>query len=753
MEKNLSFDELTDFLTELRAHGFVIGIDRFIAARTIFENTARGARASEAKLMTVLAPVLCSSPEEQETFYRLYLAWLDRRARAAALANESGSIAGSVIRFFRGPRFALHRRVIIVLLALAGAATLLYQDELFSPLRKEPRILRSPPPVPVHPLQQSAAPTTGTSATTASDDARGKAFAPVDLVVPAAPDFFERHYTAVKMGAAFLPLVAVALWFRLAFSRRRQLERKTAPDIPSFVTLRFASAAADLFADAEFRRARRALRRHRRTSASELNLAATVESTLRTGGWFSPVHAVRNMMPEYLVLIERAGESDQQARYFDRLVDALVEEGVYLERFHFRGSVRTCTRADEPHAPVALAELRVRYPEHRLVIFSDGAGFFNPIDDTPHRWLDELNAWGLRALMTPETFDLSDAHQRALRETGMIVLPARPDGIIRLSTIVSAQVVDARRWVSPSYPLILREQPERFLAGVRPDPPVVTSLFEALREFLGDDGYDWLAACAVFPTVEWELTLHLGSRLLNRGDMERLLPSLVRLPWLRHGVFPEWFRTELVASLTDAGLDRMRAIFEELLRGRAAARGNVEFRMAAELLPDREPRFYDYIASTVLKGRRPKPKAVAIPLALRRILAPNDPDRMELRPFVMSTLAIVCLGVMLYLALKPMPTPIAPSATVSPSVVHSGSSIEISARGTPKGFFEGADLFVPGAAEAPFRDVRATLEGLTAVYATTASTKRDTIDVEIRRDGAVIGSFRLEVREQSTLND
>jgi hypothetical protein len=79
-------------------------------------------------------------------------------------------------------------------------------------------------------------------------------------------------------------------------------------------------------------------------------------------------------------------------------------------------------------------------------------------------------------------------------------------------------------------------------------------MLAALRGFLGEAGFFWLSACAVYPVLDWRLTLYLGEALTDSDGGKLLHPdrllALVRTPWLRQGFMPDWFRLRLIDGLS-----------------------------------------------------------------------------------------------------------------------------------------------------------------------------------------------------------
>jgi hypothetical protein len=133
-EPVLTSAQLNTMMDELRLTGFNIGTEQYLAAQNLLLSlAAQGSLSAEPrKLKTWLAPVLCASPKEQETFYYYFDKWLDRRAQALSQQSNDGKIAevegSSPVR--PSLRMWLRRHLrqcsfitasVIVLLAVAGA--------------------------------------------------------------------------------------------------------------------------------------------------------------------------------------------------------------------------------------------------------------------------------------------------------------------------------------------------------------------------------------------------------------------------------------------------------------------------------------------------------------------------------------------------------------------------------------------------------------------------------------------------------
>jgi MFS family permease len=369
---------------------------------------------------------------------------------------------------------------------------------------------------------------------------------------------------------ALLSLMLFALWYlRHRYRRRLVLQKQQTRVAPLLHRITVRGAAEQLFQSSRFRRVIQELRRHRQVQARELNIPASVRATIRQGGLFTPAYSTRRTAPEYLMLIDRASIHDGQAHFGEELARRLEAGGVFIDRYYFQGDPRTCYRPKPVSRSVTLADLAARYPEHRLLIFGDSKSFFDPFTGAPHRWLELFEHWEVHALFTPEAPAQWGYQELALAEYKFLILPADETGFAALSESLHTgftPVVNGNG-SAPPFPELIAERPKRWLERHPPHSAMVERMCRQLRAYLGDDGWYWLSACAVYPQVTWDITLYLGLRLFGSWEAiaDRLL-ALVRLPWFRYGTMPDWLREQLIGSLTKEQEQKVRGVIDELLR-------------------------------------------------------------------------------------------------------------------------------------------------------------------------------------------
>ena len=294
------------------------------------------------------------------------------------------------------------------------------------------------------------------------------------------------------------------------------------------------------------------LNQRRASDHLTLDLPQTLRQTIRRGGLPTLAYQTRSYPSEYLVLVEQAHAQDQQARLFLHLMELLRQEDVLITVCTFTDSPATCRRQSDGE-PFSLDQLYRRYARARLIVFSDGMQWATA------EVLADLDDWAEKALLTPRPVATWDEQEEALAEH-FLVLPTDLSAQLNLVEAFTRGEADTAAFLE-----------RQLLAEADSEPLASYDLADVhdLRAYLGDRMLQWLAATAVHPQPEWELTLRLGQALDERARQRRFaesgqfvaeahpvdlltfghLQQLARLPWLQAGVMPPQLRRELLDQL------------------------------------------------------------------------------------------------------------------------------------------------------------------------------------------------------------
>lgn len=439
------YDCIPDFLDELRIrHGFNIGLEQYIATRDLLLALAahRSLPESDGDAADYLGPILCSSARDQENFHEFLANWLQReRFRVRRPVREIGLLAperedveereetswGEAIRQHgvSGQTYVLALAAMVAIVTLFPFTT----RDTQLPAAPTPPVITELPPQTVDPLLES----------------RSEPLPPSPRAeLPVSPSVDPTHVEAEPLESAqrlfalywptLVPVSLFGIWFWRRMARRRLwLDRHGGSKAADLTRFRVIRGTRHLFAGPPLRPAFQALRTHRVLESTELDTDATVARTVKNAGYFTPVYDTRLEMPEYLVLIDQDSAVDQRARMMDEFIDRLRFEGISVDRFHFHGDAQSCYRDDRDQTHMPLERLFTRHHRHRLVIFSDGEGFFHPVSGQPQPWGRNFMQWPQRALVTPNSPLRWGYRERVFDLAGFSVVPTTTEGLRSLA--------------------------------------------------------------------------------------------------------------------------------------------------------------------------------------------------------------------------------------------------------------------------------------------------------------------------------
>lgn len=366
---------------------------------------------------------------------------------------------------------------------------------------------------------------------------------------------------AIRVVAISLPLIFFLLseWYR--YNRRRLVARRQTGKKPPFTFQIQVDAPDRQFVKTEsFYLAARYLKYRQISDIYGIDTPQTIRDTIEAGGFPKLAYKPLSRPPEYLILIEQLSYQDHYAHLFDAIVDALLGEGVFVERYFYESSPKVCFQEADGNREY-LVELKDRFSNHVLLIFSNGDELLDPISSELKPWTEFLQAWQNRVLLTPEDFSKWGLREKKLEEI-FTILPTVPEVLGVLAEYLESPLnFDLRGLDSLGYTPDMPEiYPELENTGLIDS----TETVKKLKAYLGEDVFQWFAACAIYPEINWDLTLHLGLLPCMPDNLivERNLLSLIRLPYFRNGVIPDSLRWALISELS---LERGLAIREALV--------------------------------------------------------------------------------------------------------------------------------------------------------------------------------------------
>jgi formylglycine-generating enzyme len=284
------------------------------------------------------------------------------------------------------------------------------------------------------------------------------------------------------------------------------------------------------------------LRRRENTDYQLPDMRASVRATIAEGGVPTFCYANPTRPSEYLLLIERYAMDDHRAGLFDYFYQTLREQEVLMERFFYQGDLRSCSNERFPTG-LSLQQLRYRFPDAHLVVMGAGYRFISAKTGELAAWTAPLRSWRRRVLLTPISRLEWGQRERTL-EGLFTLLPASFQSLNYLSDAPN-EALQGQYDALPDY--------IRRIAEVTPIE-IGEKVIRALNKHFDPGTVCWIAACAVYPALHFELTLRLG-RLISTSLGYNLLKTsnilaLTRFPWFTSGQMPVEVRNQLIEFLS-----------------------------------------------------------------------------------------------------------------------------------------------------------------------------------------------------------
>lgn len=380
-----------------------------------------------------------------------------------------------------------------------------------------------------------------------------------------------------------VPLGCIA-WRVLRGPRAGTVLRKMAGVGRAFDSLVPPTARTALFTDAVARRAAIALRHPDRSQGRELDVAATIRTTVANGGVPELRWRSQARVREYVLLCERAGAADHAALLAGPLCARLEAAGVNFARYDLDVGHAHVRHAGGRRSGPLLDRMLFMWRRHRgarLMVLGNADSFACRFDGPQgEAELEKL----LGRFETPVMLDLTPSDRRGWRQTwlerrGIALFPADERGLEAAASYLAQPAGDREERKAPVLagedPLLtqLKADAVRLCSGTRPERREVGLLVRRLRSFVGDgDGLRLLAAIAAFPRISPAITLSLAEAVNGRPLATALAGRLALLPWLRSGRMPDWLRVAILRTLPEDERTLLRERLLQLLaRFRSAA--------------------------------------------------------------------------------------------------------------------------------------------------------------------------------------
>lgn len=380
-------------------------------------------------------------------------------------------------------------------------------------------------------------------------------------------------------AAALCMFVGVLAWLIKAFTAATYLGRSKPEDVSRVVEYLLDMREREEPSDRVLRDAARHML-ERENSVSRFAIDSTIEAVTRSAGFCVPVFTPTRRKPGYVFLIDQLSVEDHGAGRVRDYMKRLRTEGVPIEDYYFSGSP-----ADIRKTPTGLSNplrsILEQSFDRKLVVFGDAAKIMSPLARNASDWSELLKMFPARAFLTsipvPE-WGIEENHLALEMEMGIAPLSAEgfkllPQTFRAARSGANRRLLDHGSLELDAQPAFIRRQERRLALDLPPSDKDIRKIMAEFYIVFDKDAARWLYACALFPLLQWDLTVELGLQLKDEAGQpvftERRLAQISDLIWMRRGYIPDWLRVEMVKRIRDSDKAVLKAFFAQLFEGNA----------------------------------------------------------------------------------------------------------------------------------------------------------------------------------------
>jgi len=522
-----------DLLIErLRGGGFSIGIDHYLKLSEVLDRTQEKVNSAQLKLL--LCPIFAVDRIQQETFYRVFdelSPLLDAVAESPQSEPDQQTSNKTHLKWW-----------------ITGATTIVVLLVVGFLLMRSRRLI---------PGDESASVSTPQNLTTPAPllpDTKDQTPPPEPPQIRYDADDWFRMLG--EFGCLVVPWFVLYAHYRNR-SRRRQtvVDRSNIDCPPTYWPIMLPTSGAYLFHSA-IKDVARDLKRRPTDPGFSIDVNRTIRATVEAHGFPSLRYKDVRRQPLYVALIRRECRRDHQASFASCLVDALRTADLQITVYYYEDDPRFLSR-DDIQESIYLGDLTRRHPGARLLVFGLAHDILDRLTDHVVRWITAFEGFADRAFLIG--LEPTELQREEIEKTGFVLVPANLLGLETISRRFGQNGMEEERRSSVGAPYEL---------PVRPD-------LELLETEIGSKSFQCVCACAVYPELNWNLTLQFARSLLNREDigLDDMLFRIVSLRWFRQGEIPETVRGELISRLESGNRDVVKQIVVQALKSNPPPEG------------------------------------------------------------------------------------------------------------------------------------------------------------------------------------
>ncbi len=341
-----------------------------------------------------------------------------------------------------------------------------------------------------------------------------------------------------------LPAILLYRWLKPASGKKKEVKPEE-PGAP--YAIQFNNQDHHISIQKEISQLADILRKRQVSEVLKLNIRKTIQATVRTGGLPTLAFVPLTKPSDYLVFVESSDDNIHVERLFKYLLAKLETEQVNLTVYEYRKEPLFLSNERLNHYRIPVDRIAALYPERTLIILGDAKNFVLPLKNILKPWVtDKLNNWRTKIIITPSPTNDWDKKEQLLIAAHYTLIPADLNANTIIEKIINGTIDNQ---LEATFNI-----PQTYSANV-----YNFQEFDALQHYLANEQLlKWVCSLAVYPTIDWNLTLAIGKKLETENACKGQPVELVnysnllkigRISWLQDGSISHTLRIEMLKYL------------------------------------------------------------------------------------------------------------------------------------------------------------------------------------------------------------
>ena len=537
MNDTTKYQITAELLSDLESERYNIGVGEHLQIQTLLKNLPDNSTADDLKF--VLIPLIAKNKIDQDRLYAVF-EQMAKSSQLIAQGSKSPTFWQTVISFINQNKIAIALTLLVICLPI-WFMYLQYknktrQDSTDKIKIEQPNTTQNQKGITQNPKTES--PFVENKPYPFPNHLEDYSYKSPSVT----REWLQNNWWWFRYLLAFVfCLLLFGVWWYLARRNRKLVAQQNQNDKPPyFWNINLEGVDKDVFDTQSIEQLATQLRHRSEADKFRMDIDKTINATIAQGGSPIFVYKTETSPTDYVLLIDRQSVRNHRARLFDELYEALKAQEVEITRFFYDSDVRVCFNETYPNG-ISISDIQQRYYTARLMLIGTGAQLLSPLSGKLAKWTDIFDQFRHRALFSPRPLKVWGFDEKQLANL-FTTLPATLESLnYWIEAIDAGAEIQRDAWQTK-----ISDAPN---ASIVPDE---ASPIPILQVYFDNDVIEWIAACAIYPSLHFDLTLWFGQQLSTHNKKLSTylnLTQIFRLSWFVQGEMPKETRAALLSWL------------------------------------------------------------------------------------------------------------------------------------------------------------------------------------------------------------